>query len=225
MTKPITKESDLYPIVQKWMTKHFHCFKSHQNIGLKYSRVDVVGVRDIGGDLSGEVETIAIEVKRGVEPFATASGQALGYQVYANLVYLAEVRETEFKPSEIEIASHLGIGLIQIKGKKCREVLTSPFHRPITRMYLELMERMALGKCQLCGTFFETGVATNRYSNLSREKFAKAVDQEKGLMFWNRELAARKSKVGIKVTRDGSTFERRFICSECIQNVFSQVSK
>ncbi len=224
MTKQITKESDLYPIVQKWMMKHFHCFKSHQNIGLKHGRVDVIGVRDVGGSLSGEVETIAIEVKRGVEPFATASGQALGYQVYANLVYLAEVRETEFKPSEIEIASHLGIGLIQIKGTKCREVLSSPFHRPITRMCLELLEKMALGKCQLCGTFFETGVATNYYSKLSREKFAKAVDQEKGLMFWNRELATRKNKAGIKVTLDGSTHERRFICSDCIQNVFPKVS-
>jgi hypothetical protein len=221
-TRP--KESDLYPIVQKWMVKHFRCFKARENIGLKDSRVDVVGVRDVGGVLSGEVEIIAIEVKRGSGQFATASGQALGYQVYANRVYLADVRETAFKPSEIEIASHLGIGLIQIKGRKCQEVLSSPYHRPITRMALELMERMTLGKCSICGTFFETGVPRNQWSNLSREKFPKAVDQGKGLMFWNRELAERKSRLGIRVTKDGETYERRFVCPDCILNVFAQIA-
>ncbi len=45
--------------------KHFLCFKTGLNTGLKYGRIDVVGVRDIGDDLSGEVEIIAIEVKRG----------------------------------------------------------------------------------------------------------------------------------------------------------------
>ena len=58
-------ESALYPYVEKWMKKHFLCFKTGINVGLAYSRVDVLGVRDVGGDLSGEVESIAIEVKRG----------------------------------------------------------------------------------------------------------------------------------------------------------------
>src|SRR5207302_7792478 len=90
MTKE--QESSLYPIVEKWMRKHFRCFKASINVGLAYSRVDVLGVRDIGGDLSGEIETIAIEVKRGSEPFAAASGQALWCEVYVNRVYLADVR-------------------------------------------------------------------------------------------------------------------------------------
>lgn len=222
--KTKSQESKLYPIVARWMRKQFRCFKTGINVGLRYSRVDVLGVRDVGGDLSGEVETIAIEVKRGAEPFATASGQALGYQVYVNRVYLADVRETTFKPSEIDIASHLGIGLVQIKDGRCREVLSSPHHNPITRMSLELIERMALGKCQMCGSFFEIGTDKNkRFAKLSRENFDRALANEKGLMFWNRELSERKAKLGVRVTKDGMTYERRYICPDCIGYVLAQV--
>lgn len=62
------KESDLYPIVERWMQRHFHCFKTVIDKGLRYERIDMFGVRDVGGDLSGEVETIAIEVKKGRTP-------------------------------------------------------------------------------------------------------------------------------------------------------------
>jgi len=220
-------EATLYPVVEAWMRKHFQCFKTGVNVGLSYSRVDVLGVRDVGGDLSGEVESICIEVKRGSEPFATASGQALGYQVYANRVYLAAVRAEGFDRSELDIASHLGIGLVQIKGSQCREVLSSPYHKPITRMSLQLLERMALCQCQLCGTFFESGdskskLLSERWSNVSREDLRKAVANEKGLVFWNRELSERKRKLGLRVTKDDSTYERRYFCPDCVFHVFSE---
>jgi hypothetical protein len=60
---------------------------------LRFGRIDVIGIRDIGGDLSGEVETVAVEVKRGSTPFANACGQTYGYSVYANRVYLADLRD------------------------------------------------------------------------------------------------------------------------------------
>lgn len=221
-------EADLYPVVERWMRRRFHCFKSAINVGLRYSRVDVLGVRDIGGSLTGEIETIAIEVKRHPGLFATSSGQALGYRVYVNRLYLAAVTETGFKPSELEIASHLGIGLVQIRGSQCREVLSSPNHNPITRMAMELVECMALGKCRLCGTFFDIGEAEkggNRFSKVTRENFPKALDAEKGMMFWNRQLAERKNKLGIKVTKNDATHERRFICPDCVCYFLAQITK
>jgi hypothetical protein len=48
--------------------------------------VYVIGVRDFGGELCGEVQTIAIEVKKKGSPFATTTGQTLGYNIYANRV-------------------------------------------------------------------------------------------------------------------------------------------
>ncbi|MEW6200427.1 MAG: hypothetical protein AB1546_00500, partial [bacterium] len=192
------------------------CFLTEKNKGLLYSRIDVIGVKDVGGDLSGEIETISVEVKKGSQPFATACGQALGYKVYANRVYLAVVRDYPFDIDEISIAGDLGIGLIQIKDDTCREILTSPYYKPITKLNYLLLHKLALGKCTLCGSFFQTGEIGNRYYNLSRN-VRKAVKDEKGLLFWNFELGKRKSKMGIRTSEVWDTAEQRFICAECVQ--------
>ena len=214
------KESSLYVPVEKWMRTHFGCFRSGRNVGLKYSRVDVLGVRDVGGMLSGEIETICIEVKRGTEPFATASGQALGYSIYANRVYLADQRLDEFGPAELSIASRLGIGLIQIRENRIREVLSSRLHEPLPGLSLELLLKLALVKCELCGSFFESGEPrANWLSNVSRNSFGLAFRKEKGLVFWLYDLGKRKQRIGIARGDTGypGTFEKRFVCPECVQ--------
>lgn len=137
------KEKDYYPIVARWLQSKQHCFFTAINKGLKHSRLDVIGIRDVGGDLSGEIEVIGVEVKRGTEPFATASGQTLGYKIYANKVYLADSRDKSFTFDEINIASFLGIGLIQIKKETCYERLSSPYYRPLTKFNLQLVEKLA----------------------------------------------------------------------------------
>ena len=224
MGSKLSEEIKLYPLVERWMKKHFLCFKTAINKGLKHGRIDVIGIRDIGSSLSGEIEVISIEVKRGSEAFATASGQALGYKIYANRVYLADVRNNSFSHDEITIASHLGIGLIQIKNGKCSEILSSPLYTPMVSHNLSLIERMALGKCQLCHSFFELGDMTSHTSkfrgNVSRGTLDYAVEHEKGFMFWNWEVADRKNKIGIKPLKDDTTYERRYVCPECVLNFF-----
>jgi hypothetical protein len=146
------KEVEYYQPVARWVTKRFQCFKTVTNKGLKYGRIDVIGFRDVGGDLSGEIETIAVEVKLGGStPFALASGQTLGYRVFANRVYLAVVRREPISSDEIQIASNLGIGLIRIAGKACKEELSSPYYRPLTKLNLQLLESVGLGHCQFAG--------------------------------------------------------------------------
>lgn len=223
--KKQTREEDLYPLVEKWMKHHFSCFKTATDKGLKYSRIDVVGVRDTSGDLSGEVETIAIEVKRGNQPFATTSGQTLGYRVYVNRVYLAEMRDEPFSSEELGIASYLGIGLVQIRGKRCTEILSSPYYQPMEQLNLALLERIAMGKCQICGSFFETGNAekNQRFLSVQRENLKRAIQQQKGMMFWNYEVGNRKIKYGIRRSEGDAVFERRFICSECLEVFFSKL--
>jgi hypothetical protein len=224
--KKMPLEKTYYPLVARWLKRHFLCFKLAVNKGLRYGRIDVIGIRDIGGDLSGEVETIAVEVKRGATPFANACGQTFGYSVYANRVYLADLRKERFSQDEIFIASNLGIGLIQIRGTTCQEVLSSPFYRPIPKMQMRLFEALRLGKCQLCDSIFQIGTREggNTYSNVSRENIKRAIETEKGLMFWNREVAERKRQLGIRGRKeDSTTFERRFLCRDCVQAVLSQL--
>jgi hypothetical protein len=221
--KKKSPEKALYPVVARWMRRHFLCFRLALNKGLRYGRIDVIGIRDVGGDFSGEVEMIAVEVKRGSTPFSNASGQTFGYRVYANRVYLADQREERFNHDEIQIASCLGIGLIWIKGTRCIEVLSSPYYKPITKLQLGLFHALQLGVCQLCDSLFEIGkMEGGYYKNVSQENVDKAIKDEKGLVFWNRELAERKGKLGIR--GDGSvTWERRFICPDCVQSVLAKL--
>jgi hypothetical protein len=221
-------EKKYYPLVEKWMNRHFSCFKSATNKGLRFGRIDVIGLRDVGGNLSGAIETIAIEVKRGSTPFANACGQTLGYSVYANRVYLADLRSKAFSQEEVFIASHLGIGLIQIKGKQCKEVLSSPYYDPIIKMQLGLLEALGYGRCQLCNSVFQSGhpEAGKRWANVRGENIQRAIKEEQGLMFWNYEVAKRKRRLGIDGRKKGDSlsYERRFICPDCISGVLSQLS-
>ncbi len=220
-------EKTYYPLVQRWLKRHFSCFKAAVNKGLRFGRIDVIGLRDVGGDLSGDIETVAVEVKRGSTPFANACGQTFGYSVYANRVYLADLRSSSFSQEEVFIASHLGIGLIQIKGTKCIEVLSSPYYDPIAKMQLRLLEALGFGRCQLCNSVFQIGDPQNgkAYSNVCRENVQRAIKLDRGIMFWNREVADRKRRLGIRGEKDGTTtYERRFICPDCVSAVISQLA-
>ncbi len=220
-------EKTYYPLVERWLKRHFSCFKSAMNKGLRFGRIDVIGLRDVGGNLSGDIETIAVEVKRDKTPFANACGQTFGYSVYANRIYLADLRANSFTQEEVFIASHLGIGLIQIKGMKCTEVLSSPYYDPIAKMQLGLLESLGFGRCQLCNSVFQIGHPEkgNRFSNLCRENVQQAIKLERGIIFWNQEVAERKQRLGIQYKEgDTSIYERRFICPDCVCRVISQLS-
>src|SRR5262245_5986134 len=123
-------ENSLYPVVERWLRTRFTCFRTAVNKGLRHGRIDIIGVHDVGGELSGDVETVAVEVKRGSFPVVNGCGQALGYNFYANRVYVADIRKESVSRAELLIASHLGIGLVQIKGKRCIEIASSPFAAP-----------------------------------------------------------------------------------------------
>jgi hypothetical protein len=219
----IDLEKKYYPIVAKFLEKNYQCFKTEINAGLRYSRADVIGIRDIGGDLTGEIETIIVEVKRGSEAFATCSGQAYGYTVYANRIYLADKRDKGFTEEEVQIASHLGIGLILIDAKnKCSVVLSSPYYKPMAKLNAGLLEKLRLGKCQFCENYVEIGDEKNRYTKVSKENFPKAISNESGMLFWNREVGTRKENKGVRNGKENHTYERRFLCSDCV-SLFGQL--
>jgi len=184
-------------------------------------------VRDIGGDLSGDVELVSVEVKAGNEPFATATGQALGYRIYAHRVYLADRREKTFTHDEIQIASHLGVGLLRISPDSGRvnEEMSSPHHHPILSMSLRMLEQIGLLPCALCRTFFRSGnTSSTKFTAVTRENLKLALRQQRGLMFWNRESAERKHKKKIRISDDGKTYERRFICRDCVEYVVKPIA-
>jgi len=209
-------ENRLYPIVEKHLRCRFDCFATGVNRGTQYGRVDVVGVRDIGGDLSGGWEVIGVEVKGGSQPFGTAAGQAHGYSVYANKCYLADLRSgtRPFRSDEIDIASALGIGLLAISGGKVKEVLAAPHREPIERLSLQLLEKLDYSLCTVCRSLFRRSENGNWSANISRAGFVKAAEREKGFIYWLSEMAERRRAS----RRDRALiYERRYVCADCVR--------
>jgi hypothetical protein len=212
-------EKTLYALIGRWLCRHFRCFRCVLNKGIRYGRIDALGIRDVGGDFAGDVEAIGVEVKRGTTPFTNAAGQTVGYRVYANRVYLADLRDSPFNQDELAIASNLGIGLIQIRGTKCREVLSSPVYQPIRQLQLRLFEKLLLGTCTLCSSVFKLGdPEASSWGNISSEDIQRAIKLNKGLLFGLREVDERRVK--LRLTRGSKYIEtRRLICPDCVSQV------
>lgn len=219
-------ESALYPGVEKFVKKTFGCYAAGINVGLKMGRIDVVGIRDTGGDHVGRDELIAVEVKRGTQPFATCAGQTVGYSIFAEQCYLAEWRpKNPFTTDEIAIASRLGIGLIQIKSQtNMTVVLSAPTQTPIERLKTQLCDKLGYGKCTVCQSLFVRGTTPGGWQNLVRAEsdrpkaLAKAVEQEKGLMYWlydAHEMVNGKSNT--------SFTRRRYVCPDCVASLFAHL--
>jgi hypothetical protein len=60
---------------------------------------------------------------------------------------------------------------------------------------------------------------------VTRENVQAAIEKETGLIFWNEEVAERKDRLGIRATTDGTTYERRFICPECVEKLLALQEK
>lgn len=63
------------PGVERWVKQHFRCHFTATNKGLQAARLDVIGLRDVGGQLSGDYEMVTVEVKSGSHRFAASAGQ------------------------------------------------------------------------------------------------------------------------------------------------------
>ncbi len=220
-------EAEYYEPVARWARNTLGCFETGINTGLRHGRIDVVGLRDSGGRLSGRADVIAIEVKRGTQPFATSIGQASGYSIYADRCYLAEYRPRGFTDDERAIASQLGVGLVQIAGTtrlRIAEVLTAPLREPLEGLRLEVVEKLHHSLCTVCGSLFQCGETGKPFANVARQQNSRArhveraVRDEKGLMYWLYEQAARSSKA----TKD-TVYHRRYVCPDCVAALFAHL--
>jgi len=214
------KESALYTKVKDWTTsaEGLRCEEAWINTGPREAIVDVVGLRHAGGDLRGDFELITIEVKKSSARFLTSAGQAAAYGVFADRSYLCCPRgDKPFDEDNIDIASHLGIGLIEIdEYGEVSKVLAAPSRRPIPRKRHEFLDSLGLVVCQLCGVPFRTS-ANPEYKNRRGEtalvdgdykEISKSVRERKGFVWpiWEPE-------------------GRRFLCSDCTYYLFYEFDK
>jgi len=219
-------ESALYEPVRKWLESDtgLRCQHSWKNSGPQEARPDVTGLRHAGGQICGDFELIAIEVKTSSDRFVTSAGQTGAYGIYADRTYLCCYQDDEpFDEEQIEIASHLGIGLINIdKDLKVSRVLAAPVRQPIPRKRLELLDHLGFGVCQLCESPFPTSDEKEKPRSwkglLKGDKSAisEAVIEGKGYVWylWNW------SKSFKRLEADDGTFDRRYLCRDCVEGLF-----
>ena len=174
------QEKKLYKPVFHFIKNHFKCFNSEEkaiNKGpLIAGRADIVGVRDIGGWVSGDIEVIVVEVKRNISSFGRKLGEAFGYSVFAHRCYLAVFLEKNEKLTNLhkDMAAKIGVGLIGIRKKyrtyQCEEITTAPRNEPNVYFLNLLLWEIGLVKCCICRCYHENNATRKLKSSLRMNK-------------------------------------------------------
>jgi len=209
----------LYPYIEDFLKgEAFGCFKTAKRVGTSFVGIaDVVGVRDVGGDVRGDIEVIAVEVKRSVRKFGKILGQALGYSLFAHRCYLAVrfQRENHFSFEQKELALRLGVGLIEIKegnsGWKCFQVLSSPNYEPHPHQLETLLRRgLDIVRCSFCGIF------ADREGEKTSSSWDVARDKKRIYLMWRRP----KRKLLFSRRKKGD-WRRLYICKDCVEELWT----
>lgn len=216
-------EKQLYPAVQRWLAEAYTCVDTFVNRGFAYGRIDVSGLRHVGGQLSGRSEFVAVEVKTEREAFGTAIGQATGYSVYADRCYLAAVRpQAGFAEDEVMIADHLGVGLLHLqrrgRGASVSERLSAPQREPLLHLRARYIDNLGFVFCAICDSMFRRGDVKNEGwgANVTRQQLSEARDSGKGYVWWLHGLAATLNR------GEDQTYDRRYLCADCVSGLFSE---
>jgi hypothetical protein len=222
-------ETNLYKRVESFATDHFGCHTVKQQIGTKFGKVDVVGLRLPLGDFATTSELIAIEVKEERTTFLSAVGQTRAYAIFAHKCYLAVRKrfKARFTPEEKDIAAQLGIGLIEIRTGECHEVLTSQAFSPQDRYVLQVMNKLDFFICAICGGAYPKqdicDINNTREIDLQaypgyRGQMRKAILTRKNIRYWLYELAR------LKRDKRWYIYDRRHICKDCVSIFASLVN-
>lgn len=221
MTEPyMALESKLYKQIEDFASEYFGCHTVKQQVGTKFGKVDVVGLKENRGDLESTSEVIAIEVKEEKASFLQAVGQTRAYSIYAHRCYLAfkKRNRNEFTDDEIDIADQLGVGLIEVKSNTCDIKLTSKLFSPQERYILQILDKLDYFRCVLCrGTYPKKHISdiSSRLIFLGdnpsyRGNLKKAIESRLNIRYY---------LFGLSHIREDDrkyVYDKRFICKDCV---------
>ncbi len=216
---PRVKERDHYRTVVEFLRgEDFNCFFAKESFGARDVGIaDAGGIRDVGGQYASDIEIIAVEVKVFWNKFATSLGQARGYSLFAHRCYLAIpfYREKKFRNKHKEMATAMGVGLIEIESAEgpCREVLTAPRATPIERIMRRVLWLNGYARCIRCGSYFEIGRKTKVAEKALRE----------GTTFYVQRRLSAGGRRRILAEKGGKMRSSRYeaFCDSCLKLEFS----
>jgi len=218
-------EKKYYSLIRDWLVKKgYYCggfiFAKgkpyyFQDKGTKRLRVDVAGIKNIGSNVEDEIEVVAVEVRDVPKIQLRDIQDAHGYAQYAHKCYLATTGK--IGDQDIEDARKLGVGLLQIRGRKVKEVLSPQINTPGYAQMMSFLNVLEVARCPICGCFFETYVVTESnyksFYRIVRPRYFKAAkDHPKVNLFESKELK-----------KLGSAYKiHRFICRHCLEEFFPE---
>lgn len=183
------KEADLYPSVKQFMKKKPNCIEVFVEAGKQgIGSVDVFGVYYVNNEKT-EIETIGVEIKIDKIPISANFGQAKGYTLFCDKVFFAALdkvdeRDRKFNDDDVEIAKHLGIGLIQIEqagaGYTCKELLDAPKCESMKKYYDYTLRSKKFFTCKSCKKIQHS--QTTMVSTMPSEWTLKEINKGKGLL-------------------------------------------
>ncbi len=199
----LLREADLYSSVKQFMKKKPNYIEVFVEAGKQgIGSVDVFGVYYIN-DEKTEIETIGVEVKIDKIPISANFGQAKGYTLFCDKMFFASLdkvdgKDRKFSDDDIEIARHLGIGLIQIQrngvGYTCKEVLDAPKCESMKKYYDYTLRSKKFFTCKSCKKIQHSQTTT--VNTMPSKWTLKEINKGKGLL----------------ITKEG---KEEFYCNEC----------
>ena len=92
---------------------------------------------------------------------------------------------SSFEEEQIELANRLGIGLLEIGKKRCKEILSSKYHHPDTFQRLWLLANLGVYRCSICGTFSHTDKVTRDPRKSPERSFYIRKQLDRDVLFGN----------------------------------------
>jgi len=176
----VKNEERFYPIVLEYLKTCGYLTEGYSESEPKFHfirlgkrvQADVAGIKDVGNLYSNEIEIAAVEVKDGMHCKVRYIEQALGYSTFAHKCYLA--MPIHFTEDDKNYARHMGVGLLEINGKKVSEIL-SPELKDVneTIMIYFLRRSLNLVKCVICGSIihrFRSGTKSFHRKNVFEKR-------------------------------------------------------
>ena len=207
-------ETRLWPVVRRFMKKKYpDVLVSEINAGIQGALMDVVLVRGIYKDISADTEVISVEVKPNRNRFLASLGQAYGYSILADKVYLAVA--DRLSQDEVDISTKIGVGLLEIQGGDCVERASSQKFSPMPDLKLDLLANLNIFVCTICGSFFLDKSPSRNLRN--------ALQNGRSYIYFLEDQA--NSPLRRRLDKRQYIYNKRHICTDCVREVLSKDSR
>lgn len=218
-------EREYYKTIRKWLENQgYYCGGNikvrgkqnyYQDIGPRYRRADVAGIKNVGGAFEDQVEIVAIEVRDDTTIGDRDISDTVNYKHYAHKCYLATTASITDK--NIRIAELRKIGLLKLEGVRTEPTIILDAVPENPQNYQEMiafLNSFQIVKCSICGCFFERFDIQDEeyksYLKIIRAKYFNVLKETDDDPLDLRELYRLPSKYKI----------RRYICFPCFKEFF-----